>query len=272
MRTIALYEGSALPLIRLGGWRMGGDTRADPRQDENALRALRLAIDMGYRHIDTAEMYAAGHTEELIGQVLRGQPREEFFITSKVKPENLRYDSVLRSLEGSLRRLGVEWIDLYLIHWPSGSIPLSESFRGLNQAVREGKVRYLGVSNFDLYELKEAERLSESPLVTNQVPYSLFERHYLRNGVIPYCQENGILVTAYSPVKHGRLTGLPQIERVAAAQRATPYQIALAWLVNQPGVITIPMSLNEEHLRQNLAAAGIVLSGDEMAALDMLGG
>ncbi len=272
MRTIALYDGREMPLIGLGTWRMGGDTRADPSQDEKTLRALRLAFEMGYRHIDTAEMYASGHTEELIGRVIRGQPREEFFITSKVKPENLRYGSVLRSLEGSLKRLGVEYLDLYLIHWPSGFIPLSESFRALNQAVREEKVRYLGVSNFDLHELKEAERLSETPLVTNQVPYSLFERDYLRNGVIPYCQQNGVLVTAYSPVKHARLAGLPQIERIAAAHQATPHQIALAWLVNQPGVITIPMSLNEEHLRQNLAAADILLSGGEMAALDMLGG
>lgn len=270
MRTIRLFDGSELALIGLGTWRMGGDTRADPSQDGKTLRALRLAFEMGYRHIDTAEMYAAGHCEELIGRALRGQPREEFFITSKVKPENLRYKSVLRSLEGSLRRMGVAYIDLYLIHWPSGSIPLADSFRALNQAVREGKVRYLGVSNFDLHELKEAQRLSETPLVTNQVPYSLFERHYVWNGVIPYCQENNILVTAYSPVKDRRLTGIPQIERIAAAYQATPYQIALAWLVNQPGVITIPMSQDEEHLRQNLAAADILLSREELAVLDRL--
>ena len=272
MRSATLYDGTRLAAIGLGTWLMGGDTQADPRQDEKALAALRLALELGYSHIDTAEMYAAGHTEELVGQALRGVERSQVFITSKVKPDNLSYDRLLRSLDGSLRRLGVDTIDLYLIHWMSYRIPLKESFRALNQAVREGKVRYLGVSNFGLDELKESQRLSETPLVTNQVPHSLFTRRYTRNGVIPYCQEHGIVVTAYSPVEEGRLKRAAGLEQVAAARQATPYQIALAWLVNQPGVITIPMSQNAEHLRQNLEAGEIQLSGEEMALLNGLAG
>jgi diketogulonate reductase-like aldo/keto reductase len=131
-------------------------------------------------------------------------------------------------------------------------------------------VRYLGVSNFGLDELKQAQQLSETPLVTNQVPYSLANRSYIRNGVIPYCQNNQIIITAYSPVEEGRLRSSAQLEVVAAAHQATPYQIALAWLVNQPGVITIPMSQNPVHLRQNLEAAEIQLNKDEMAALNTL--
>jgi diketogulonate reductase-like aldo/keto reductase len=270
MRQITLYDGKNIPVIGLGTWTMGGDTRPDPRQDDKALGALRAAFEMGYTHIDTAEMYSGGHTEELVGQALQGFERTKFFITTKVKPPNLSYSGVLRSLDGSLQRLGVEQIDLYLIHWPAHSLPLSRTFRALNQAVREGKVRYLGVSNFGLDELKQAQQLSETPLVTNQVPYSLANRSYIRNGVIPYCQNNQIIITAYSPVEEGRLRSSAQLEVVAAAHQATPYQIALAWLVNQPGVITIPMSQNPVHLRQNLEAAEIQLNKDEMAALNTL--
>lgn len=270
MKTVTLYDGNTLPVIGLGTWSMGGGTIPNPSQDEKALRALRAALEMGYTHIDTAEMYASGHTEELVGKALRGVPRHQVFITTKVMPPNLRYESVLRSLEGSLRRLGVEYIDLYLIHWPSRSIPLAETFRALNQAVRDGKVRYLGVSNFSLSELKEAQQLSETPIITNQVPYSLVTRRYFHNGVIPYCQENSIIVTAYSPIEEGHLQLHPSLLTIAASHNATPYQIALAWLVNQPWVIAIPMSQNPEHLRQNLLAAEIELSEQEMATLNAL--
>lgn len=270
MRTIALHDGTKIPVIGFGTWKVGGDTHADLSQDDKAQRALRAALEMGFAHIDTAEMYGDGHTEELVGQALRGIERSKIFITTKVHPSNLHYTSILESIEGSLKRLGVNAIDLYLIHWPSGSIPLSESFRALNQAVREGKVRYLGVSNFSLQELREAQRLSDTPVVTNQVPYSLVNRRYMNNGVIPYCQENEIIVTAYSPVKDGRLKNFPALEKIAAAHNATPHQIALAWLVNQPWVITIPMSQNPEHLRQNLEAGEIELSEEEMGELNAL--
>ena len=270
MRTVTLYDGARLPVIGLGTWSMGGTTRPDPGQDERALRALATAFSLGYTHIDTAEMYANGHTEELIGQFLRKVDRDRIFLTTKVRPPNLSYRRTLQSLDGSLRRLGVDVIDLFLIHWTS-STPLEESFRALNEAVRAGKVRYLGVSNFDLDELRAAQALSETPIVTSQVPYSLTTRAYVRNGVIPYCQENDIIVTAYSPVEEGRLRVSETLRAVAAAHEATPYQVALAWLVQQPQVITIPMSHNPEHLRQNLAASAIQLSEAEMARLTALG-
>jgi diketogulonate reductase-like aldo/keto reductase len=270
MKHVSLFDGNQLPVIGLGTWNMGGDTRAIPSQDDKALQALHTALNIGYTHIDTAEMYADGHTEELIGQAIQSFDRDKLFITTKIKPANLHYNSLMRSLDGSLQRLGVEVVDLYLIHWPSQSIPLKESFRGLNQAVREGKVRYLGVSNFKLDELKEAQQLSETPIVTNQVPYSLVTRRYSDNGVIPYCQENGIIVTAYSPVEEGRLKLSSKLEEIAAVYNATPFQIAMAWLVHQPLVITIPMSQDPEHLRQNLEAGNIELSDDEMVALNVL--
>jgi diketogulonate reductase-like aldo/keto reductase len=271
MKTVSLYDGTQIPVIGLGTWLMGGDTRADHSQDDKSLRALKAALEMGYTHIDTAEIYGAGHAEELVSQALKGYDREDLFITTKVHPSNLRYKSVLRSLDGSLKRLGVDYVDLYLIHWPSGSIPLSETFRGLNQAVREGKARYLGVSNFDLQELKEAQKHSETPIVTNQVPYSLVHHEYVDNGVIPYCQENEIIVTAYSPVEKGRLKSTKVLDEIARKRQVTPYQAALAWLTNQPWVITIPMSHNPDHLRHNLDAGEIELTDEEMADLNRVG-
>lgn len=270
MRTITLYDGTQLPVMGLGTWTMGGRSRPDPAQDARALEALAAAIAIGYTHIDTAEMYANGHTEDLVGQAIRHIDRRRIFLTTKVRPPNLSYRRTLQSIEGSLRRLGIEQIDLFLIHWRDRT-PLEETFRALNEAVQMGKVRYLGVSNFDLAELQQAQALSDTPIVTNQVPYSLATRSYIRNGVIPYCQENGIVVTAYSPIEEGRLRRQTTLTEIAAAHEATSYQIALAWLVQQPWVITIPMSHNPEHLRQNWEAAAIVLTPEEMARLDALG-
>ena len=270
MRTVSLYDSTKLPVIGLGTWAMGGRSTPDPSQDERALKAIRAALEIGYTHIDTAEMYANGHTEELVGQAIRQFDRSKLFLTTKVRPPNLSYQRTLASIDGSLKRLGVDTIDLFLIHWRDGT-PLAETFRALNEAVRAGKIRYLGVSNFDVDEMKESQELSETPIVTNQVPYSLTTRNYVHNGVIPYCQTNNIVVTAYSPVEEGRLGVQNVLADIASAHDATPYQIAMAWLVQQPGVITIPMSHNPVHLQQNWDAANIELSPDEMARLEGLG-
>jgi diketogulonate reductase-like aldo/keto reductase len=261
-----------IPKIGFGTWKIGGRTSADRSQDASSLAALRSALKIGYTHFDTAEMYAGGHAEELLGQVVRetGAPRENLFITSKVTPSNLRYEDVLRSCAASLRRLQMDYLDLYLIHWP-GSAPLTETFRALNQLVREGRVRQLGVSNFDLRLLKQARVESESPLFTNQAPYSLSDRRYIKNGVLEYCQYNDILFTAYSPVDEGFLQISPALQGIGAAHRVTPYQVALAWLAAQPRVIAIPMSFDPQHQAENFAAADISLSTAEIAQLDQLG-
>jgi len=258
-----------IPKIGFGTWSIGGGTSPDRSKDERSLRALRSALEIGYTHFDTAEMYARGHSEELLGQAVResGVPREKLFITSKVDASHLRYDDVLRACENSLRHLGMDYLDLYLIHWPSSSIPLKETFKALNQLVREGRVRHVGVSNFDVRLLKQAQAESEAPIFTDQVPYSLVDRSYVQNGVLAYCQENDILLTAYSPVKEGRLRTSSTAQAIAEAHDATPYQIALAWLVSQPRVITIPKSFNPEHIAENFAAADIELTANELRQL-----
>lgn len=266
-------HGVTLPKIGFGCWGIGGKDTADPAQDERSLAALRSALSLGYTHFDTAEYYAAGHAEELLGLAIRqsGVPREQLFITSKVSPNHLQYDDVLRSCENSLRRLGMEYLDLYLIHWPERNMNLPETFRALNRLVREGQVRHLGVSNFNLKLLQQAHALSETPLLTNQVPYSIPDRSYVQNGVLAYCQANDILLTAYSPVKSRFFKGR-KLAGFARQRGLTPFQVGLAWLVNQPRVITIPASFDPQHQAENLAAADLLFTDEEMAFLNQMAG
>ncbi len=261
---------TTLPKIGFGTWRIGGDSSPDPSLDSVSLTALHAAIETGYTHFDTAEYYAAGHSEELVGRAIRETKtkREDVFITTKVSPEHLNYNDVLTSCENSLRHLKMDYVDLYLIHWPIVGMKLEDAFRGLNKLVRDGKVKHLGVSNFKLKLLKQSQALSETPIVTNQVPYSLPNHTYVENGVLEYCQQNDILVTAYTPVKFRSVRVNKTLGEIAKAHSATPFQIALAWLVMQPRVITIPMSFNPQHIKENFDAAEIQLSEKEMAQLN----
>jgi diketogulonate reductase-like aldo/keto reductase len=259
-----------IPLLGLGTWGMGGGVSPNYSQDDKVIHAIKYALELGYTHIDTAEIYTSGHMEELVGQAMRGHQREKLFITTKVKPANLRYQDVLDSFAGSLKRLRTDYVDLYLIHWPNSSIPLEDTFRALNRLVERGQVRHLGVSNFNLNQLKEAGDLSETPIVTNQVPYSVFERQYVRNGVLGYCQQNEIVVTAYTPIEKGRVAQDSEIRQIADKHGATSVQIALNWLIRQPKVIAIPMSMDEKHLEENLGALDIELSEEDAQRLDRL--
>ena len=262
-----------IPKIGFGMWRIGGDSYPDPSLDPKSMTALRTALEVGYTHFDTAEAYASGHSEELLGRALRetNTKRENIFITTKISPEHLGYEQVFRSCENSLRRIDTEYIDLYLIHWPPrASTQLDEAFRALNKLVRDGKVRHLGVSNFNVKLLRQAQSLSKTPILTDQVPYRLPDRTYVENGVLEYCQQNDTLLTAYSPVKFRNLPVNKTVKAIAEARSVTPFQIALAWLVTQPRVITIPMSFNPQHIRENFEAADIELSEEEFRALTEL--
>jgi len=254
---------------RLGGKFVGG-ILPDRSHDEFYLPALRSAIDLGYRHFDSAELYGGGHAEELIGRAIdeSGVKRETLFITTKIWPTHLSYKNVLKSCENSLRRLETDYLDLYLIHWPNPLVPLKETFRAFNQLVREGRVRHVGVSNFNVKRIKEAQSLTETPLFANQIPYSLTQRAYEKNGTLDYCRKNNLLVIGYKPINHGHIAPEGALQAIAEAHHATPHQIALAWLVNQPRVIAIPMSFNPSHQKDNLEAADIELTPDEMNRLN----
>ncbi len=165
----------------------------------------------------------------------------------------------------------MNYVDLYLIHWPNPLVPLKETFRALNQLVKDGKVKHIGVSNFNVKLIQRAQALCETPIFADQVPYSLTHRHYLENGTLKYCQQNDILVTGYTPVNHGHIEVVQTLQSIANAHHVTPYQIALAWLVNQPRVIAIPLSFNPSHQKENLDAADIELTPAEINQLNQLG-
>jgi diketogulonate reductase-like aldo/keto reductase len=261
-----------LPKIGFGTWKIGGGSMPDPSTDPVSTEALHSALEAGYTHFDTAEMYASGHAEELLGKAIRESKsqREGLFITSKVMPSHLQYEQVLQSCENSLRRLQTDYIDLYLIHWPQAGMKLEETFNALNQLRHAGKVKHLGVSNFNVKLLKQAQGFSESPIVNNQVPYSLSDRTYVQNGVLEYCQQNNILFTAYSPIEEGRLRTNKTLEKISKAHHATAYQIALAWVISQPRIITIPMSTNPVHIRENYESSNIELTQSEIDELAKL--
>lgn len=267
-----IINGEEIPKLGFGTWKIGGGSYPDPKLDSVSLAALRSALQIGYTHFDTAEVYADGHTEELIGQAIRetGVKRSTLFITTKIDPGHLEYEKVLKACEGSLQRLDMDYVDLYLIHWPRAGMNLEETFKALNKLVQDGKVRHLGVSNFNVKLLKQAREHSGTPIITNQVPYSIHDRSYVKNGVLEYCQQSGILLTAYSPVEKGSLKPNTTLRSIAEAHSATPYQVALAWLVSQPRVITIPMSLDPQHIKENLESASIVLTEKEINSLNEL--
>ena len=267
METLTLNDGGRLPVIGLGTWQMGGGRSRDYSQDDEMTALIRDAIEMGYTHIDTAEMYGVGHCEELVGRALQSFAREEIFLTTKVLPDNVRHDDLLLALDGSLERLQTDYVDLYLIHSPNPDVALEESFKALNRVAAEGRVKRVGVSNFDVALLRQAQELCETPVVTNQVRYNLYTRAPEQDGLLRYCQENNIVLTAYSPLKDGVMQN-ETVQAVARKHGATAAQVAIRWLTRQPQVVTIPMSTNRDHLRQNLEALTLALDEEDVQRLN----
>jgi len=229
---------------------------------EGAIAALRTGLDLGMTHVDTAEMYA---NEEMVGQSIAGR-REEVFLVTKVLPSNASYDGTLRACERSLRRLGVDHVDLYLLHWP-GSHPIRETMRAMEKLAADGLTRFIGVSNFDLEDLRQAEgALRNQPLACNQVLYHLGDRGIERR-LLPYCRERGIAVVGYSPFGHRGFRADPVLEEIAARLERTPRQVVLSFLMRD-GVFPIPKASTIEHVRENAGADGWALSADDIAAID----
>jgi diketogulonate reductase-like aldo/keto reductase len=270
MRYETLHDGTSIPVIGLGTWNIGGGMSPDRSSDRESIESIRNAIRMGYTHIDTAQMYGAGHTEELVGRAIKTFPREELFVTTKVWSSDLRKKDVLSGFEGSLSRLVVDYVDLFLIHWPNPAIPLEETFEAFNELVRRKVVRYVGVSNFSRAQLREAERLSDAHITTNQVEYNLLNREPERNGVLEYCRKAGIILTAYEPLGKWSIFSNRALQELAASSGVSAAQLAINWLLRKPNVITIPKSVDEGHLRENLKAVDMELPREVINALDDL--
>jgi diketogulonate reductase-like aldo/keto reductase len=260
--TTPLASGEAIPVLGQGTWHMG--ERAGRRADEVA--ALRLGLDLGLTLIDTAEMYAEGEAERVVGEAIAGQ-RDGVFLVSKVMPQNASRAGTVAACEASLKRLGTDRIDLYLLHWP-GSVPLADTLDGFERLVAAGKIRHWGVSNFDVADM---EALDADPrgaaVATNQVLYNL-SRRGIEFDLKPLCEDRGIPVMAYSPIEQGRILGAPVLAAVAARHDTSPAAIALAWILRQPGLVAIPKSGSAAHLRENRAALDITLTAADLAELD----
>lgn len=265
LRTVTLPGGDVVPVLGQGTWRMG--ERADQRKRE--IQALRTGIELGMTLIDTAEMYADGGAERVVGEVTRGI-RDEVFVVSKFYPQNATPERMRAACERSLRRLGTDRIDLYLLHW-RGDVPLRATLDGLGALQDEGKIRHAGVSNFDVDDLEELARLKGGVerIKTDQVLYNL-ERRAAEHGVIPWLRQRHRPVIAYSPVEEGLLTHRdhPVLSRVAKRHDATPAQIALAWVIREPGVIAIPKAASVAHLKEDRGAADLTLSARDLEELE----
>lgn len=259
---IRLPSGEALPVLGQGTWNMGDN----PRRHADELAALRLGLDLGLSLIDTAEMYADGGAESLVGEAIAGR-RDEVFLVSKVLPGNASTRGTVKACEDSLGRLGTDRIDLYLLHW-RGSIPLEETLRAMERLVGSGKIRHWGVSNLDPGDLAELTALDGGgALATNQVLYNL-SRRGIEYDLLPWCRARSVPVMAYSPFEQGRLLSDRMLATVAARHDATPAQVALAWLLGQAGVINIPKAGTVGHVRENRAALDLRLSTEDLADLD----
>lgn len=254
--------GVPVPVIGQGTWRMGES--ADSRKDEVA--ALRLGIELGLTHIDTAEMYGDGGAERVVAEAIRGR-RDRVFVATKVLPSNASCAGTIRACERSLQRLRTGYVDLYLLHWWSDRHPVQETMKAMDDLVGRGLVRFVGVSNFDVGQLKAAQTaLTRQRLACNQVLYHLRDRE-IETSVLPYCEREQIAVVGYTPLARGGfLRGA--MAGLAARHGRTPRQVALNFLTRRPALFTIPKASRLQHVRENAAALDFTLTRDDLRAID----
>ncbi|MFX0020665.1 MAG: aldo/keto reductase [Candidatus Hermodarchaeota archaeon] len=268
MRKIKLAKtGEVIPVLGQGLWgisRLRGLFKGK-KNYEKIKSAIRKGIELGMTHIDTAELYGWGKAEELLGDIVKEYSRDDLFITSKLFPIHVREKCMKKAAKRSLKRLGIDYLDLYLIHWPSKFISITKEMNVLESLVNEGKTRYIGVSNFSVKQFKIAqESLKKEELVNNQLHINITNQKHIHKS-LPYYQRNGITITAYSPLAHSGYTNLKSnlreiLEQLAIKYNSTIQQIAIAWLINHENIISIPKAFNINHVEDNAKAAEIILS------------
>lgn len=262
MKTVALPGGERVPALGQGTWFMG--ERAHARRQEVA--ALQLGLDLGLTLIDTAEMYAEGGAEEVVGEAIAGR-REQVFVVSKVYPHNASRQGAIAACERSLRRLKTDRIDLYLLHW-RGSYPLAETVQAFEALQRAGKIRHWGVSNLDLDDMRELWSVPGGPgCAANQLLYNL-SRRGIEWDLLPWLRSQGVPVMAYSPIEQARLLRHRGLQTFARRHALDAAAVALAWLLRHDDVIAIPKAATAAHVRANAAAAGLRLDAAQWAELD----
>lgn len=276
MNTYIEILGKQVHKIGIGTWLMGGGVNsengivfADYDNDEKDIVAIRYSIEQGQNHIDTAQLYGERHCEELVGEAIKDLDRENLFIASKVWKSHSKRSAVLRSIEESLKRLNLDYIDMMYIHSGTNAFGMDEYIPGLNDAVDEGLIKGLAVSNFSLEQIKEAQALSKHPIIANQVLYNIIERERSPQELIDYCQEQNILVVAYRPVERRLLADkceLPEVLELAKKYNKTPAQISINWLLTQ-NIIPIPKASQQAHIEENLGALNFELSSEDVQIL-----
>lgn len=251
-----------IPVLGIGTWKMG----LNPQEEK---KALLLALEKGIRFIDTAEMY---HTEEIVGEVLKED--SDSFVATKVSPNHFHYDDVISACNASLKRLGIKRIDLYQLHWPNHSIPISETMSAMEHLADEGKIKHIGVSNFDVNELQEAmDSMKRYDIVSNQVEYSVLVRDVEDNGVLDFCKKNNITIIAYSPFARGALFNpkyanmLDRLDKIGRRHNKSAPQVALNYLISKKNVIPIPKVSTKEHVLEILGSQEWHLTSQEMREL-----
>src|SRR5689334_10248690 len=255
LRVPAVVVGEAvIPQLGLGTFQL---------RDQTCVDVVAEALRLGYRHLDTAQGYD-NEAEVGAGLAAAGVPRDEVFVTTKVRPDRMTEGVLQRSVEESLKKLQLERIDLLLLHWPNPAVPLAESIGALNDVKRRGLVRHIGLSNFPSRLLAEATRLTREPLVTEQIEYHPFLDQSVMRAAL---RERGMALTAYCPLALGRVVGNPTIETIAARHGKTAAQVTLRWLVQQPQVVAIPKTAHPRRLSENLAVFDFALTDAEMAEI-----
>lgn len=261
MKTITLPDGTAVPALGQGTWMMA----EQPSRRGEEIQALQAGIDLGMTLVDTAEMYADGASEELVGEAVAGR-RDQVFLVSKAYPQNASRDRLPRACDGSLKRLGTDRLDLYLLHW-RGAIPLDETVEAMERLVAAGKILRWGVSNLDTEDMAELVSAGGAACATDQILYNLTRRGP-EHDLLPWLFTHNMTAMAYSPIEQGRLVANRELAQVAAEIGVTPTQVALAWTIRSGGVIAIPKASRVSHIRDNRAAADLELSATQIQLLD----
>jgi diketogulonate reductase-like aldo/keto reductase len=260
--TLKLPSGETVPRLGLGTWRMGESRRTRAQE----IAALELGIDLGMTLIDTAEMYGGGGAEQVVAEAIAGR-RDQVFIVSKVLPENASRAGAIAACKRSLKHLGIDQLDLYLLHW-RGPRPLKETLAGFEALRRDGLIKAWGVSNFDVVDMEELMALpGGNAVATNQVLYNLAKRG-IEADLLPWSRTRGIPIMAYSPIDQGRILRNRALAAVAARHDGTPAQIALAWVLRHQDMMVIPKATNETHVRENRAALDLALTAADLAELN----
>jgi diketogulonate reductase-like aldo/keto reductase len=265
-----LRDGFEMPVFGIGTWMMGGGLAYNPdNKDSEDINAIKTAIDMGITQIDTAEKYANGHAERLVGEAIKDIDRSKLFLVSKVSRENLQYDDVVGSARGSLDRLQTSYLDLYLIHSPNLKIPIGETMQAMDALMEQGIIRNIGVSNFTIERFEKAQSKTKHRIVANQLHLNLIFREPERRGLLEYCQRNDVMFIAWRPLQKGLLAqrGIQLLDAMSEKYHKTPAQIAINWLISQPNVVTLSKMTRLAHMEENLGALGWQMEDQDIERL-----